>query len=187
MLGTILLPSALQLSGLSVDWMRLPFSPSPGPVKARRQVPPYLPTSLSGCQTIGSAGMRCSTGGSLPAFTRSASIGASLNFLGHFAGSVIIVGPWTSPTRPDCDRLLCAASAIALRRNSTATGLAAKAANTPRRDNSDFGISVSPLRDSCGQSTGAHYGLPMAQSCMACLHKPLTNPAHNRRRKMQVD
>src|SRR5690242_16260063 len=92
MLGTILLPSALQLSGLSDDWMRLPFSPSPGPVKARRQVPPYLPISLSGCQTMGSVGMRCSTGGSLPAFTCSASIGASLNFLGHFAGAVIIVG-----------------------------------------------------------------------------------------------
>src|SRR5262249_51789990 len=96
-----------------------------------------------------SAGMRCSTGGSLPAFTCSASIGASLNFLGHLAGSVIIVGPWTSPTRPDCDRLLCAASAIAPRRNSIATGLAASAASTPRRDNSDFGIGVSPLRDRC--------------------------------------
>ena len=52
-----------------------------GPVNARRQVPPYLPISFSGCQTIGSAGMRCSTGGSLPAFTSSASIGASANCL----------------------------------------------------------------------------------------------------------
>ena len=91
--GTILLPSALQCSGLSDDWMRLPFSPSAGPVNARRQVPPYLPISFNGCHTSGSAGTRCSTGGSLPAFTNSASIGASENFFGHFAGSVIIVGP----------------------------------------------------------------------------------------------
>ena len=87
MQGTILLPVGVQNSGLSEALMRLPFSPSPGPVKPRRQVPPYLPISFSGFQTIGSAGRRCSTGGSLPAFTSSASIGASLNVFGHCAGS----------------------------------------------------------------------------------------------------
>ena len=65
--------------------IRLPFSLSPGPVNARRQVPPYLPISWSGLMTSGSSGMRCSTGGSLPALTISASIGASPSFGGRFA------------------------------------------------------------------------------------------------------
>ena len=77
--------------------MRLPFSPSPGPVKPRRQVPPYLPMLWSGFTTIGSSGMRWVTGGSLPAFTSSASIGASPNFLGHFAGSRTSSGPSSFP------------------------------------------------------------------------------------------
>ncbi|HEY6433600.1 MAG TPA: hypothetical protein VIZ17_16600 [Acetobacteraceae bacterium] len=98
-----------------------------------------MPISFNGCHTIGSAGMRWSTGGSLPAFTNSASIGASANFFGHFAGSVIIVGPWMSPTRPDCDRLVCA-SATAPRRNS----MAARAASTRRRDNSSFDMGALP-------------------------------------------
>src|SRR5690242_388034 len=152
MQGTILLPSALQFSGLSDDWMRLPFSPSAGPVNARRQVPPYLPISSSGCQTIGSAGTRCSTGGSFPALTSSASIGASENFFGHFAGSAIMVGPWTSPTRPDCDRLVWA-SAIALRRNVMAAGLAAMLASAARRDNKALGMGVSPQQSVAAQSS----------------------------------
>ena len=38
--GAILLPVRSQNSGLSEATSRLPFSPSPGPMKARRQVPP---------------------------------------------------------------------------------------------------------------------------------------------------
>ena len=48
--------------------MRLPFSPSAGPVNARRQVPPYLPiscTRLEDHQLVGSS--RFSPGGNLPA------------------------------------------------------------------------------------------------------------------------
>jgi hypothetical protein len=36
-------PVYSQKSGLSLELRRLPFSPSPGPVKPRRQVPPYSP------------------------------------------------------------------------------------------------------------------------------------------------
>src|SRR5688500_16656077 len=49
-----------------------------GPRPAPRSVPPYLPTVVVGWTTWGSSGRRCSTGGSLPAVTSSASIGASL-------------------------------------------------------------------------------------------------------------
>ena len=77
--------------------IRLPFSPSPGPVKARRQFPPYLPMEWSGFTTIGSSGMRWATGGSLPALTNSASAGASPNFLGHFNGSSTSEGPSSFP------------------------------------------------------------------------------------------
>ena len=52
--GTILVPVTSQNSSLSPERMRLPFSPSPGPRKPRRQVPPYLPTLRSGFSTIGS-------------------------------------------------------------------------------------------------------------------------------------
>src|SRR3954468_17487832 len=41
--------------------------------------------------------MRSWTGGSLPALTRSASIGASLNVLGYWAGSVTTVAPSSLP------------------------------------------------------------------------------------------
>src|SRR5438105_7840432 len=68
------------------------FCLSAGPVNAMRQLPPYLPTSFVGCSTSGSSGRRCSTGGSLPAFTCSASIGASLNCFGVLAASVITCG-----------------------------------------------------------------------------------------------
>src|SRR5919201_6122113 len=68
------------------------FCLSAGPVNAMRQLPPYLPISFVGCNTSGSAGRRCSTGGSLPALTCSASIGASLNCLGTLAGSVTTRG-----------------------------------------------------------------------------------------------
>ena len=81
--------------------MRLPFSTSPGPVKPRRQMPPYLPTSSSGFRTIGSDGTRSATGGSLPALTSSASIGASWKVFGHCAGSMTMLGPCSSPTSPD--------------------------------------------------------------------------------------
>src|SRR5437870_13314408 len=68
------------------------FCLSAGPVNAMRQLPPYLPTSFVGCSTSGSCGRRCSTGGSLPAFTCSASIGASLNCFGVLEASVITCG-----------------------------------------------------------------------------------------------
>ena len=44
--------------GRSEAWMRLPFSLSPGPVKPRRQTPPYLPipsTGLDHHQVLGQA------------------------------------------------------------------------------------------------------------------------------------
>ena len=77
--------------------MRLPFSPSPGPVKARRQVPPYFPIECSGLTTIGSSGIRSLTGGSLPAFTSTARAGASPIFAGHLAGSRTREGPSSFP------------------------------------------------------------------------------------------
>src|SRR4051794_29539685 len=46
----------------------------------------------------GSCPIRSWTGGSLPALTRSASIGASLNVLGYWAGSVMTVAPSSLPT-----------------------------------------------------------------------------------------
>ena len=72
---------------------------SAGPVKPRRQVPPYLPISRSGLMTSGSWPIRCSTGGSLPSLTSSASIGASLKLFGNWAGSVRISGPSSLPIR----------------------------------------------------------------------------------------
>src|SRR5215510_3380802 len=95
--GMGLVPVYSQNRILSEETIRLPFSPSPGPVKPRRQVPPYLPISRTGLMTSGSLGTRCSTGGSFPAFTISASIGASLNFVGHLAGSRISSGPSSFP------------------------------------------------------------------------------------------
>src|SRR5438105_1053299 len=73
------------------------FCLSAGPVNAIRQVPPYLPISFVGCRTSGSAGRRWSSGGRVPALTRSANIGASLNCLGVFAGSVMICGRLVDP------------------------------------------------------------------------------------------
>ena len=43
--------------------------------------------------------MRCSTGGSLPALTSSASCGASLKRFGNWAGSVMSSGPSSLPIR----------------------------------------------------------------------------------------
>ena len=59
-------------------------------------MPPYLPISWSGLTTSGWSGTRCSTGGSLPALTSSASIGASASFAGRPA-SAMIVGPSSLP------------------------------------------------------------------------------------------
>src|SRR3954454_22577737 len=94
--GTCFAPVKSANTSLSLAMIRLPFSPSPGPVKARRQMPPYLPISLSGLMTNGSSGTRCLTGGSLPALTSSASIGASPSFGGRFA-SGWMVGPSSLP------------------------------------------------------------------------------------------
>ena len=103
----MLVPVKSQNSGLSDALMRLPFSTSPGPVKPRRQVPPYLPISCTGWITSGSSGTRCSTGGSLPALTSSASIGASPSFAGRGA-SRRTLAPSSSPTRPDSPSTPCA-------------------------------------------------------------------------------
>src|SRR5260370_23100682 len=100
-LGAILVPLTSQNRSLSEDRTRLPFSLSPGPRKPRRQVPPYFPTLRSGLITIGSCARRCSTRGNFPAFTSSASPGASPNFFGHCPGSVMIVGFSSFPTRHD--------------------------------------------------------------------------------------
>src|SRR5947208_123578 len=73
------------------------FCLSAGPVNAIRQLPPYFPISLVGWMTSGSSGRRCSTGGNLPALTRSDSIGDSLNCFGVLAGSVITCGRLVEP------------------------------------------------------------------------------------------
>src|SRR5258707_477807 len=104
-LGAILVPVTSQNNSLSEERTRLPFSLSPGPRKPRRQVPPYLPTLRSGLITIGSCGMRLSTDGNLPALTSSASAGASPNFFGHCAGSVMMVGFSSFPTDRKSTRL----------------------------------------------------------------------------------
>ena len=67
-----------------------------------RRVPPYRPTpSESISCTTGSIGMRSSTGGSSPAATRAASIGASLN-------RPLIAAPAPAPADA-----LCSASPVA--------------------------------------------------------------------------
>src|SRR4051812_23038467 len=76
----------------------MPLTVSFGPTNPRRQVPPYLPISRTGLMISGSWLTRSWTGGSLPALTRSASIGASLNVLGYWAGSVMTVAPSSLPT-----------------------------------------------------------------------------------------
>src|SRR5262245_23767902 len=86
MCGTICSTFASQYRMWSWLWRSM-FCLSAGPVNAMRQLPPYLPTSSVGLSTSGSLGRRCSTGGSLPALTRSANIGASLNALGILAAS----------------------------------------------------------------------------------------------------
>ena len=48
------------------------------PTRPERQVPPYLPTFSTGSTMRGFLGRRSATGGSVPAFTCSASAGASL-------------------------------------------------------------------------------------------------------------
>ena len=95
--GMCFVPVYSQNRSLSADTMRFPFSLSPGPVNPRRQVPPYFPISWTGLMTSGSSGTRCSTGGSFPCFTSSASMGASLKVFGHFAGSRISSGPSSLP------------------------------------------------------------------------------------------
>jgi len=79
--------------------IRLPFSWSAGPVKPRRQVPPYLPISASGLTTITSSdpGKRSSRAGIVPLLTKSASMGASANFLGYMPISRMISGPSSLP------------------------------------------------------------------------------------------
>src|SRR5688572_18203569 len=119
--GISFVPLKFQKIILSDELIRLPFSLSPGPVKARRQVPPYVPISASGLTTIGSSGMRCSTGGSLPALTSSASIGASPSLAGRFA-SARISGPSHLPI--SCAPSFCSPGLLAA---AGAAGLAASA------------------------------------------------------------
>src|SRR6266567_965687 len=78
-----------------------------------RQLPPYLPTSLVGCSTSGSLGRRWSTGGSWPALTRSASIGASLNCFGVFAGSVMTSGRFVEGAAVDGARVAVTGADVA--------------------------------------------------------------------------
>src|SRR5262249_14682244 len=67
------------------------------PVNPRRMVPPYRPISCTGLMTSGSSPIRSLTDGSLPAFTSSASGGASLKVVGNLVGSVTVVGPSSFP------------------------------------------------------------------------------------------
>src|SRR6185295_671006 len=77
---------------------------SAGPRKARRQVPPYSPTLSTVGTTSGFSGRRASTAGSLPAFTWSASAGASLYL------------PWARAAPERASTLVPAASAASARR-----------------------------------------------------------------------
>ena len=124
--GTTFVPVLSQNRMPSVETIRLPFSASPGPVKARRQMPPYLPISWSGLMTIGSSETRCSTGGSLPALTSSASIGASPSLAG-FGAFGTMSGPSSFPMywRPG---FASGAFAAGL---ATSAGLAASAGSAP--------------------------------------------------------
>src|SRR2546427_4672732 len=88
------------------------FCLSAGPVNAMRQLPPYVPISLVGCSTSGCSGNRCSTGGSLPNLTCSASTGDSLNCLGILAGSSTTCGRLPPPV-PACPAGTVCAAAVA--------------------------------------------------------------------------
>src|SRR5438067_8417565 len=66
-------------------------SPRVWPVVAQTNVSLYWPISSFGSSTRGSDGNRCSTGGSLPAWTCGASMGASMNFVGLAAGAAAVV------------------------------------------------------------------------------------------------
>src|SRR4051794_17684800 len=89
----------------------MPLTVSFGPTNPRRQVPPYFPISRTGLMTSGSCPILSWTGGSLPALTSSASIGASLNALGYWAGSVTTVAPSSLPTS-ELPGLAAAAGAV---------------------------------------------------------------------------
>jgi len=64
--------------------------PSERPLKALRQVPPYLPTDSSTGQTNGLSGSRSSIGGRSPLATRSASMGASRYFASPADGGACV-------------------------------------------------------------------------------------------------
>src|SRR5216683_4992046 len=95
--GVGLVPVISQCTRLSLPQKRTPADQSPGPVNPRRMVPPYRPISCTGLMTSGSSPIRSLTDGSLPAFTSSASCGASLKVLGNLARSVTVVGPSSLP------------------------------------------------------------------------------------------
>ena len=111
-LGRSSVPVASKKISLSPERSRLPFSLSPGPMKPRRQVPPYWPVLRTGFSTSGSDGRRWATGGSAPDWTWAASIGASWKVRGISAGSVTMVGPSSFPTRPDWSKALLVGAAV---------------------------------------------------------------------------
>ena len=66
----------------------------PGPVKPRRQVPPYLPISCTGLMTSGSWPMRSATGGSLPGLDQLGELRRFLERFGHLRGVGDDLGPF---------------------------------------------------------------------------------------------
>src|SRR5262249_49048641 len=95
--GVGLVPGTSQCTTLSLPQNRTPADQSPGPGNPRPTGPPYRPISWTGLMTSGSSPIRSLTDGSFPAFTSSASCGASLKVLGNLVGSVMVVGPSSFP------------------------------------------------------------------------------------------
>src|SRR5439155_19851303 len=78
-------------------------------------VPPYLPTPSMPSSTTGFFGRRWSTGGSLPALTKSASIGASLYLPGAAAaGAVVAAAAGAAVAAPAAGAAVAAAAAGAV-------------------------------------------------------------------------
>src|SRR5262249_33610804 len=158
---------------------------SPGPVNPRRMVPPYRPISCTGLMTSGSSPIRSLTDGSFPAFTSSASCGASLKVLGNLVGSVMVVGPSSFPM--SCPSIVGGAAGgtcCLARSNSTGTLIPAAPAlrNRSRRDSLRFSNS--------SRSTSLSMAASFAHSVnrrIERLGSRQGNPAHTPSQHVRID